>query len=487
MTYIYIVRKYCLFLIITANILIVNVLFSQAPDTLWTRIYGTISYDHLLNVAPTSDSQFITTGTKWTSSGNKTWLIKFNTDGDTLWTKIYGLASTINVGYDVKPLSGGGYIITGYKSPFSSRNADLQLTRTNNTGDTIWIRTFGGDTTDYCFSVDETADHGYITTGYTESFGSGGDLWLIKVDSLGDWQFSKNYGGSFMDMGNSVRTTADSGFIVCGYNSSFSLTGMDGWLLKTNSFGDTTWTKSISHGFYDNLFSVRPLTDHGYILTGWAILAETLSADLSLIRTDSMGNVLWTKLYGGDQDDVGMSAEPLIDGGFIVCGYTNSYGNGGQDIWVLRTDSLGDTLWTKTIGGSSTDQGWGVTQTTDNGYIITGYTASYGAGLNDGWIIKLGYHGGIENSSPSLVSSRIKVLGNPVRTRPAFDIYLPTAMDLTLKIYDAAGRLAAVPYAGHMAAGNHVLRGPYGLNAGVYFYRLETSAGSLIGKVVIIK
>ncbi len=476
------------FVIMVIILLLINNLFSQTPDTLWTRVYGSNDSDYLRSVAGTTDSCYVTTGVRWSGAGYKAWLLKFDRSGDTLWTGNYGLNNTINYGFEVRPSTDSGFVITGYTSPYGTRNSDLLLIKTDAQGDTAWIRTFGGDTSDFGLSVDETPDHGFITTGYTESFGNGSsDLWLIKVDSLGDWQFLKTYGGSFDDMGNSVRATTDTGFIICGFNSSFSMTGMDGWLLKTDAYGDTIWTKSLTNGFYDNLFSVRQLTDGGYILTGWTLIADTLSADLSLIRTDAEGNTIWSKMYGGDGDDIGYSAESTPDGGFIVCGFTYSFSSGGRDIWILKTDSLGDTLWTKSLGGLLDDEGLGVMPTADNGYVVTGFTFSFGAGYSDGWIIKLGYHGEIEDSNRPIFAGRIKVLGNPVRFKPAFDLYLSEATAVSLKIYDAAGRLAAIPYSGRMTTGEHQVMGPDDLSAGVYFYCLETSTGKLTGKFVVTR
>jgi len=473
---------------LVAGIFIAAGLYGQAPDTLWTRLYGTPGYDYFLSAAETPDSAYIVSGMRYTSFSYKTWLLKVDLNGDTLWTRTYGLNNTVNVGYDVKPITNGGYIITGYTVPYNSNNYDVLLIKTDGQGDTAWIRRFGGDTTDLCVSVDETPDRGFITTGYTESFGNGStDLWLIKVDTLGDWQFAKTLGGSYEESGNSVQTTRDSCFIVAGYNCSSSLHGMDGWLLKFNALGDTIWTKLISNGFYDNFFAARELTDGGYIITGWTLLAETLSIDLSLIRTDSLGNVMWTKAYGGFDIDAGFSVEPTPDHGFIVGGITYSFGNGGEDFWVLKTDSLGDTLWTKTLGSSADDESQSLITTSDNGYLVTGSTMSFGAGYSDGWLVKLGYLGGSVERKSIPTANWCQIMNNPVRGRVEFSIALNTAANVSLKIYDATGRLYVRLFDGQMHAGEHRIKGPEYLNAGVYFFCLETPIQRTTGKFVMVR
>ena len=480
-------RNCVLFVIMTVNLLSIKVLLSQAPDTLWTRQYGTAYDDYLLSIGPTPDSQFIMTGMKWTSTAYRAWLVKISPAGDTIWTKSYGLNNTFNIGYEVRTIPGGGYIIAGLTNPYNSNNCDLLMVKTDANGDTAWIRAFGGDSIDYGFSVDNTPDGGYIATGYTMSFGNGGyDLFLIKVDTLGNWQYAKTFGGSFDEVGYSVRATSDSGFIICGCNSSLSLTGMDGWLIKTDAQGDTIWTKTITHGFYDDLYAVRPLVDGGYILTGWALVTDTLNLDLSLTRTDSSGNVIWSKLYDGGSDDMGFSVEPTTDGGFIVGGATYSTGSGGENFWILKTDSLGDTIWTKKVGGWADEECHSVIPTADNGYLAAGITESGGIYFN-GWLVKLGWPSCTAEMSRPFFSGSCRIRNNPVRLKPAFDLYLAEATAVSLKIYDAAGRLAAIPYSGRMTTGRHAVMGPDDLSAGVYFYCLETSTGKLTGKFVVTK
>ncbi len=189
---------------------------------------------------------------------------------------------------------------------------------------------------DIGYSVQQTTDGGYIVTGYTVSFGNGeNDVWLIKTDSQGTEEWNKTFGGSGNDKGNSVQQTTDGGYVITGY--------------KGSSNGPDIW----------------------------------------LIKTDSEGSEEWNQTFGGSNSDRGYSVQQTTDGGYIITGYTGSFGNGSSDVWLIKADSLGNEEWDQTFGGSSSDQGYSVQQTTDGGYIITGYTRSYGNGSRDVWLIRI--------------------------------------------------------------------------------------------------
>ena len=237
--------------------------------------------------------------------------------------------------------------------------------------DTMWTRSFGGSGSDAGYSLQKTIDGGYVITGYTTSFGTGDeDVWLIKTDSNGDSLWSKTFGGSGSDMGNSVDMTSDGGYIITGSTTSFG--SRDVWLIKTDCYGDTLWTKTFGGDDPDFGNSVEQTTDGGYVITGFTYSIGFGKSDVWLIKTDSDGSVIWTRTYGGSDWDFGNSVQQTSDGGYIITGLTYSFGKGNSDVWLIKTNSDGDTLWTKTFGDSLYDAGVFIQQTLDGGYIITG-------------------------------------------------------------------------------------------------------------------
>jgi hypothetical protein len=334
----------------------------------------------LYSVQQTDDGSFIVVGNKGGSPGGA-WLIKTDSDGDTLWTRTF----SESYGYSIRQTIDGGYVIAG------ERNNDFLLIKTNGEGDTLWNETYGGGSEDKGRSVKQTTDGGYIIAGYTESYGAGNrDVYLVKTDLNGNLLWSYPYGGTENDVGNSVDQTNDGGFIVAGVTLSFG-SSADVYLIKTNSDGDTLWTKTYCYSSTseDLGFSVQQTNDNGYIIVGYTNTYLGHGIDAYLIRTDSLGDTLWTRIYGGTAYDCGSSVQQTTDGGFIITGETRSDGTSGTgDVWLIKTDNNGDLQWTWTYSTQiSDDRGLEVQQTTDGGFILVGFE-DWGGSRTKGILIR---------------------------------------------------------------------------------------------------
>ncbi|MEK0330908.1 MAG: hypothetical protein QQN49_06680, partial [Nitrosopumilus sp.] len=178
-------------------------------------------------------------------------------------------------------------------------------------------------------------------------------LWCVPLKAEPDTLWTKTFGGSDREWGNSVEQTSDGGYIITGLTESYGTGSDDVWLIKTDALGNTLWTKTFGGSNSDYGSSVQQTSDGGYIITGYTLSYGAGSRDVWLIKTDSSGDTLWTKTFGGSSLDISSSVQQTSDGGYIITGYTGSYGAGYYDVWLIKTDSSGDTLWTKTFGGSS--------------------------------------------------------------------------------------------------------------------------------------
>jgi hypothetical protein len=299
--------------------------------------------------------------------------------------KTFG-GTDIDEGYSVQQTSDGGYIIAGYTNSFGGR--DIYLIKTDSLGDTLWTKTYGGSGNDYGRSVQQTSDGGYVIAGYTESFGSGSmDIYLVRTDSLGNILWTRTFGGTSWDEGHSVKETKDGGYIVVGSTTSFGAGVYDVYLIKTNISGDTLWTKTYGDTGWDMGYSVQQTSDGGYVIVGFTGSSNPHQRDVYLIKTDSLGSNLWTRTYGGTSADHGYSVQQTRDGGYIIAGTTYSFGIGDGDFYLVKINSSGKPLWSRTYGGINWDRGSSVQQTRDGGYIIGGWTDSFG-GMRNVYLVK---------------------------------------------------------------------------------------------------
>jgi len=363
------------------------------PDTLWTRTFGGTNIDIGHSVQNTSDGGFIITGytrSFGTMSGRNVWLIKTDGLGNLQWHNTFG-GNNDDEGYSVQQTSDGGYIIAGLTNSFGSGLKDIYLIKTDSLGNLVWERTFGGSNDDEGYSVLQTNDGGYIVAGVTSSFSFGGrDIYLVKTDASGNSVWQKNLGGLSSDGAWNIQHTSDGGFIIAGWTFSHGPGFLgNAWIVKTDSLGNQQWHQAFGGTEVDRAYYVQQTTDGGYILTGYTDSFGAGLYDVLLIKTDNLGNQQWMKTFGGSGRDYGNSVQQTLDGGYIVVGYTLSFGAGGDDVYLVKTDANGNLQWFKTYGGSSSDVGYSVIETPDGGYVITGHTLSFGAGVHDVWLIRV--------------------------------------------------------------------------------------------------
>jgi hypothetical protein len=363
----------------------------EAPEEEWNRTFGGSNYDYGYAVQQTSDGGYIITG--YTQSfgidSPDVWLIKTVANGSENWSRTFG-GSWYDSGYAVQQTKDGGYIVAGSTHSFGAGSNDVWLIKTVANGSEDWKHTFGGDSNDYGYAVQQTIDGGYIVAGSTASFGAGvDDVWLLKVAANGSEDWNCTFGGNSNDYGYAVQQTTDGGYIVAGSTKSFSVGSEDVWLIKVAANGTAEWNCTFGGSSDDGGQAVQQTTDGGYIVAGSTKSFSVGSGDVWLLKTAANGSEHWNMTFGGFADEVGYAVQQTIEGGYIIAGTTRSFGAGSGDVWLLKTAANGSEHWNMTFGGFTDEAGHAVQQTTDLGYIVAGYTHTFGVGSGDVWLIKV--------------------------------------------------------------------------------------------------
>ena len=351
---------------------------------IFNSVFGGAESDYGESIQQTTDGGFIITGTTHSfGSGNSdVWLVKSNSHGEEEWNQSYGGIGA-EKGKCVQLTTDGGYIIVG--SVHSEGYWNMWLVKTNSLGTEEWSQTFGGALNDFGEFVQQTSDGGFVIVGSLWE-NSGSDIWLIKTNSEGIEEWSQTFGGTFQEKGFSVQQTDDGGFIIAGEDRSIGSGNGDVWLIKTNSSGVEEWNQTFGGTDDDSGISVQQTTDAGFIVAGFTESFGSGVANAWLIKTNSTGNEEWNQTFGETGGYWASSVEQTIDGGYVMAG-TKLSGE-TSDTWLIKTNSSGVQEWSQDFGGMNYDFGRSVRQTSLGGFVLLGSTESFGNGSSDVWLIK---------------------------------------------------------------------------------------------------
>jgi len=365
-------------------------------DGEWIRVFGDVSSDVGYSVVQTSDEGYVILGETQENDQRlgDLWIIKTDQYGQELWNKTYGGIGW-ETGRQIQKTLDGGFIVVGKTTSFSTTTIEnIWLLKTNASGGEEWNVTFGGKQADSGYSVQQTDDEGFILVGQTWSFSTTVDLadvWLIKTDESGNELWNKTYGGREGDGGFAVVQTHDGGYAVAGDTLSYGKGWADIWLIKTDASGKECWNTTYAYAENEVAWSLQQTRDDGFVMAGFTGDSTDIYGDILLIKTNDLGELLWMRTYGGPGGETGYFVEQTRDGGYVITGTTYSFASGrfDRDLWLLKTDSYGNLVWDKTFGGAYPDTGYCVQQTSDDGYVVVGDTYSFGAGLNDVFLVKV--------------------------------------------------------------------------------------------------
>ena len=480
-----------LLIILAPALIFTNLSFAQ-PDTLWTRTYGGFSTDRAHCIVPTIDNCYLVAGYthSFGAGGSDIWLLKIDEYGDTLWTKTYGWGRlTSETAFFIQKTSDEGYIITGY------RGFNIWIFKIDTRGDSIFSATISSPGHDSGECVQQTSDGGFIVAGIDKSLEPWTkDIYIWKTNETGETEWSRTFGDTLADETYYILEDIEGGYIFVGNMFNIEDDKNIVCMIKLDENGDTVWSKEYDIGLSSNYIRCFQRTqDSGYILGGYTWSFGAYVCDYWLVKTDSIGNLLWHREYGNGPyfQEEGFCVQEVSDGGYILAG-RGRYSNYDWDMYIVRTDSMGELLWDKFIGGEEDDWVNYIIETVDGGFIAVGFTESYGAGGRDFWVVKIESEGSalVEGNNHPIPSAFTlhPPHPNPFNPETLLSFTLPESEKASLIVYNLLGNEVVRLIDEYTSAGTHdVLFDAGDLPAGIYFVRL--TAGDYVGvrKLVLIK
>jgi len=356
------------------------------PFEIWNKTFGGDREEYAMfrSLKHNSDDTFfiISQTNSFGSGNNDIWLIKTDLEGNELWNRTYGGSNDEWPGWLIETAE-GGYILIGTTFSYGVGESDIWLIKIDSNGNIEWDRTLGGSGHEWGQHIFHTND-GYFIGARTNSFGAGQyDNWLVKTDENGNIIWDKTIGTRGAEWGGYLIETLDGGYASIGYTTDPSVNNFDMHLIKIDENGNELWSKTFDDRGMEHGHGLCQSSDGGYILTGLTSEYWGSEGDIFIVKTDQFGNEIWSKTIGGSADELGNSIIMTSDNNYLITGSLDS------DLLLLKIDDEGNNIFSYKIGGEGYDSGGSLLQLTDENYIISGYTNSYGAGDFDIWLLKL--------------------------------------------------------------------------------------------------
>ena len=462
-------------LLLTLTVALFSLPLMSQPNIAWQKSYGGTGRDFAKSVIQTNDGGYIVLGETGSVDGDisgnlgaKTlWVLKISSSGAIEWQKLFGDPDYLYTAMNIRQTSDGGYILMSWQTkPFVSSvpyESAIWVLKLNDTGIVEWENTPSGLIYPYDGAIRQTTDGGYIltTTARMDSMIFNDDIYIVKLNTLGEILWQKHYGGSLRDYSTDIQQTNDGGYIVVGGSESKDgdvigsnlMSEFDFWVVRLDHLGELLWQKTFDGIDSDIARSIQETVDGGFIVAGDMAGEYGLQVpfyNTLILKLNSVGAMEWQKTLEGSGKIHLRAIRQTNDGSYIAFGETSSFDGdvienyGFTDCWVLKLSETGETKWLKILGGSGEDFGRSIEQTVDGGYILAGITDSFdgdvteNAGLLDAWIIKLSPES-VPTAAPSTQAGTLQLFPNPAQQ--SITITLPeTEVAFSLSITDILGR-----------------------------------------------
>lgn len=475
------------------------------PEVEWVRTFGGEGRDFCYSAVQLYDSSYMFAGyTSAFGAGRQDyWLVNLSKDGDSIWSRTLG-GEEMDICRSLVQTSSGNLVLSGKSSSFDNGGWDVWLVSLNSSFDSLWSRSYGSNNYDECSSIIETHDGGNIIAGQTSSFGAGEqDMWLVKINSEGDSLWAQTYGTESAEYCNSIIQIRDGGFAFTGRTSGAG----EGWgfnmmTIAVDENGEMIWSSVWGGDGYDEGFSILQTEDEEYLIGGRTAPSYEDDSDFWLVKLDYYGNYEWSRTFGGEEDEVCKTLLVTQDNCLLLAGETESFGAGGKDYWLLKTNLNGDSLWSMTFGTELDESLESGVISYDGGFILAGrQNHRYEPDANFYLVKTTPDPVSVRNLDPVYPSSLILYPSYPnpfnAMTRISFEQSAQSAQSaVQLSIFDPLGRRVAdlIPNRSgdlnrHYGATvrHSAIWNADRFPAGTYFVHLESNGQSLTEPIRLVR
>lgn len=410
----------------------------------WQQMYGSVGVEAGFSVKSCLDQGYIVAGSTSTSGPSDAYLIRTDSLGIVIWSKYYG-GPNIDILRSIELLNDSGFIVAGYTNSFGNGGYDGWVLRLDKNGDTLWTFTYGTNDWDFFYDVAVTSDSGFVFAGGTYGSGQGDeDMLYVKLDSLGNFQWMRTYGGLRQDEARSICVMPDSTFAACGWTHSLGDTLGDSWIMNLDDLnGDTLWATTARFGNQaDKAYGITSSPSFGILYFCGNRETSPGNDDPYFNLWEYDGDSLLSATFGGFDDEYFYNIVTRPEGTAAAVGTNYTVGAGGGDMMMFHTVS-----WTSsTYGTASLEEGFGIDVAHDGGYIMCGSTNGYGAFQSNVYLVKTDTFGittiVLSIREPVIADFVATVYPNPASENLIFtiDSKSPNEYNFTLSILDMTGR-----------------------------------------------
>jgi hypothetical protein len=426
-------------------------------------------------VIQTADSGYFVCGQRLLDTGyiGQGLLMRTDKFGNELWTNYYTHTGASHLRFDDMIMTSDGNLVVTGQAYYNVSDIDVYLAKLDTAGNILWEKNLGGVGRQYCSGVKETPDGGLVISGsYDSSTAAIPEFYLLRTNSDGDSLWSRTYSNEKEQFAHSIAVTNDSGFVMVGHIRDLSQLAGQTYVVRTDKNGDTLWTRTLTILETGQAVQVRVKPNGSIVLVG-SSSALSWGPKPMMAELDDAGNLVWFQLYYNATLGHLYSLSATNDGGFILSGHDTT-GN----FYVIKTNDLGQQQWIRLIDESPSDWGYEIIQTNDGGYVFTG-TAVYDNPFNpDVMLIKLDENGNLSSQIAKMPAANFSVYPNPGKDM----VYIRNTSGEQLQaieLYDLSGRLVHIYDAGKQSINVS------GVSRGVYMLRLMTASGVMSSKLVI--